>query len=38
MSWKKEIDNKERFEFGENWKNFLKNLDKTQIENAKKEL
>ena len=33
-----EIDRRERFEFGENWKSFLKNLSKAQIKYAEESL
>jgi len=38
MNWQNEIDSSKRFKFGENWTNFLKNLQDTQIEHAKNEL
>lgn len=38
MKWENEVKEGRRFEFGDNWSNFLKNLTNEQIENAKKQL
>lgn len=38
MSWSNEIKEGNRFEFGSNWKNFLSQLNDSQIEKAKLEL
>lgn len=38
MDWQNEINSSKRFEFGENWASFLKNLKDIQIEHAKHEL
>jgi 2-polyprenyl-6-hydroxyphenyl methylase/3-demethylubiquinone-9 3-methyltransferase len=38
MNWKNEVENGERFKFGENWASFLENLNDKQIEIAKSEL
>ncbi|MDA7818279.1 class I SAM-dependent methyltransferase [Sulfurimonas sp.] len=38
MSWKSEIESGKRFEFGDNWSNFLENITDYQIEHAKMKL
>jgi ribosomal protein L11 methylase PrmA len=37
-SFEKEIRNKERFEFGKNWKNFLKSISDKKITQAEKSI